>query len=362
VRYGGAKKIYGKDGRELSHESSWMARAIREQREFGGQEIVIGRPDGTRVTVLAHASALRDEAGNVIGGVNVLIDIDERKRAEDVQAFLANVSVALGEIADYEATLERIAEPRRAAFRRLVQRARDASPAARSGGMAVRHLDPRRERKSRSSTAAIPRAEGSPTARRRVLTSGKPIFATDFDAILRGSRATMHHLKLLQRLGLKLVHVRADALRAATSSARSRSRPRNRSATYTDVHFRAAEDLATGAAAAIENAACSSRRSSRPTGARTSSSRCSRTSFATPSPRAKCGPDPSAPRAKRGGELGARRDRAPGAADVAPGDDLLDVSRIASGKIELRRERLALSTSVANAVEASRPAIERGRH
>ena len=73
VRYGGARKIFASDGRELSHESSWMARAIREQREFGGQEIVIGRPDGTRVTVLAHASALRDEAGNVIGGVNVLI-------------------------------------------------------------------------------------------------------------------------------------------------------------------------------------------------------------------------------------------------------------------------------------------------
>jgi PAS domain S-box-containing protein len=109
VRFGGAKKIYGKDGQELSHESSWMARAIREQREFGSQEIVIGRPDGSRVTVLAHASPLRDEEGNVIGGVNVLIDIDERKRAELVQTFLADVSIALAQLTDYESTLERIA-------------------------------------------------------------------------------------------------------------------------------------------------------------------------------------------------------------------------------------------------------------
>src|SRR5947207_11533072 len=40
-RYGGALRIYGSDGKELSHGSSWMARAIGENREFGGQEIVI---------------------------------------------------------------------------------------------------------------------------------------------------------------------------------------------------------------------------------------------------------------------------------------------------------------------------------
>src|SRR5262249_23358613 len=43
-------------------------------------------------------------------------------------------------------------------------------------------------------------------------------------------------------------------------------------------------------------------------------------------------------------------------------DDLLDVSRIASGKIELRKERVALATVVSQAVEVSRPMIERGRH
>jgi CheY-like chemotaxis protein/two-component sensor histidine kinase len=43
-------------------------------------------------------------------------------------------------------------------------------------------------------------------------------------------------------------------------------------------------------------------------------------------------------------------------------DDLLDVSRIASGKIELRLERMAIASAVANAVEITRPLIERGRH
>ena len=43
-------------------------------------------------------------------------------------------------------------------------------------------------------------------------------------------------------------------------------------------------------------------------------------------------------------------------------DDLLDVSRITHGKIELRQELVELSTAVARAVEAAVPAIEGQRH
>ena len=43
-------------------------------------------------------------------------------------------------------------------------------------------------------------------------------------------------------------------------------------------------------------------------------------------------------------------------------DDLLEVSRITSGKIELRRERVDLSLVVRNAVETSRPFMEEGGH
>jgi len=42
-------------------------------------------------------------------------------------------------------------------------------------------------------------------------------------------------------------------------------------------------------------------------------------------------------------------------------DDLLDVARIAAGKIELKRERAALSTIVAEAVDANRSAIDGGK-
>ena len=43
-------------------------------------------------------------------------------------------------------------------------------------------------------------------------------------------------------------------------------------------------------------------------------------------------------------------------------DDLLDVSRITRGKIELRKERVELAAVVASAVETSRPLIEAAGH
>ncbi|HLX06912.1 MAG TPA: ATP-binding protein [Thermoanaerobaculia bacterium] len=43
-------------------------------------------------------------------------------------------------------------------------------------------------------------------------------------------------------------------------------------------------------------------------------------------------------------------------------DDLLDVSRITTGKIELRKERVELATIVNSAVEASRPLIDKWGH
>lgn len=43
-------------------------------------------------------------------------------------------------------------------------------------------------------------------------------------------------------------------------------------------------------------------------------------------------------------------------------DDLLDISRITRGKLQLRKERMALADAVANAVEEARPLIEAAAH
>lgn len=90
-RFCGSFKLYWTDGTPIRHDQCWMARALFDQREYNGEEIVVERPDGERRTVLAHANPIRDESGTLLGAVNVLVDITGRKQAETAQAFLAAI-------------------------------------------------------------------------------------------------------------------------------------------------------------------------------------------------------------------------------------------------------------------------------
>ncbi|HEX5139512.1 MAG TPA: PAS domain S-box protein [Dehalococcoidia bacterium] len=78
----GSWKIFTTDGELLPHQQCPMAVALKEGRDVRGVEIQVERPDGTRAFVLPSPSPLRDAFGRVIGGVNILVDITERKQAE----------------------------------------------------------------------------------------------------------------------------------------------------------------------------------------------------------------------------------------------------------------------------------------
>ena len=82
-RFCGSFKLFATDGTPIPHAQCWMALALQTGKEFNGHEIVIERPDGRRVTALAHANPFQDESGKLLGAVNVLVDITERKRAEE---------------------------------------------------------------------------------------------------------------------------------------------------------------------------------------------------------------------------------------------------------------------------------------
>lgn len=70
------------DGTPLPHELCPMAVALKEDRPVRGVEIIAERPDGTRVSLLPYPTPLHDSTGALIGAVNMLVDITERKRAE----------------------------------------------------------------------------------------------------------------------------------------------------------------------------------------------------------------------------------------------------------------------------------------
>jgi len=82
-RYCGSFKLFAKDGTPITHDQCWMALALRERKEYNGHEIIVERPDGVRATTLAHANPFIDGDGNLLGAVNVLVDISARKQAEE---------------------------------------------------------------------------------------------------------------------------------------------------------------------------------------------------------------------------------------------------------------------------------------
>jgi PAS domain S-box-containing protein len=90
-RYCGSFKLFSSNGLPIPHDRCWMALAIKDGRDYRGQEVVIEKEDGSRVTALAHASPLRDRSGQVVGAVNILVDISERTEGDTAQRLLAAI-------------------------------------------------------------------------------------------------------------------------------------------------------------------------------------------------------------------------------------------------------------------------------
>jgi PAS domain S-box-containing protein len=84
----GSWKLFWPDGTPLPHEQCPMALALKENRAVRGMEAAAERPDGTRVPFIPYPTPLHDEAGQLIGAVNMLVDITNRKHAEERQALL----------------------------------------------------------------------------------------------------------------------------------------------------------------------------------------------------------------------------------------------------------------------------------
>jgi PAS domain S-box-containing protein len=87
----GSWRLFWPDGRVLPHEQCPMAVALKERREVRGQDAIAERPDGTRVPFLPFPTPIYDNAGMLIGAVNLLLDMTELKRAEGASHHLAAI-------------------------------------------------------------------------------------------------------------------------------------------------------------------------------------------------------------------------------------------------------------------------------
>lgn len=88
ARWCGASRLYYPDGRPMPLDACSLAMALKTGEATQGLEGILERPDGTRATCLAYPTLLRDASDKVVGAVNMLVDISDRKQAEDRQKIL----------------------------------------------------------------------------------------------------------------------------------------------------------------------------------------------------------------------------------------------------------------------------------
>jgi PAS domain S-box-containing protein len=111
-RWCGSWRLYWLDGRPMRHDECPMAMALKQNRAVTGMEAYAERPDGSRVRFMPFPKPLHDETGALIGAVNMLVDVTDRRsteqRLDDSEAryrgIFESARVALWEV-DFSAVL-----------------------------------------------------------------------------------------------------------------------------------------------------------------------------------------------------------------------------------------------------------------
>jgi PAS domain S-box-containing protein len=88
-RFCGSIRMFRPDGSFMPHDQCPMAWVVSEKiSEVNDEEVIVERPDGSRVTAVVNIRSLKNERGEVTGAINCAYDITERKHVEEHQRFL----------------------------------------------------------------------------------------------------------------------------------------------------------------------------------------------------------------------------------------------------------------------------------
>ena len=91
AQWRGSLRLYWPDGQPMAHEECAMAEALKTGRAIAGAEAIAERTDGSRVAFLAYPTPLWDDTGALIGGLYMLVEITNRRRAEVDADLLASI-------------------------------------------------------------------------------------------------------------------------------------------------------------------------------------------------------------------------------------------------------------------------------
>ena len=82
-RFCGSHQMFRPDGSSMAHDECPMALVVQgKASEVVNGEVVILRPDGSRITVIVNIRPLTGPDGAVVGAINCFYDITERSRME----------------------------------------------------------------------------------------------------------------------------------------------------------------------------------------------------------------------------------------------------------------------------------------
>jgi PAS domain S-box-containing protein len=335
------------------------ARVIREGVIIGlGNHTVLIARDGIERPIDDSAAPIRGTSGETVGVVLVFRDITERKRAEHASRFLAEASKSLAALVDYGSTMQKVARlavPVFADWCAVDMLEPDGSVRR----VAVAHVDPSKVELAHELNRRFPPDPDAPQGVRHILRTGQAELVSEItDALLVERVQNEELLHILRELGLKSymgvpLQARGKTVGAITFVAAESGRR------FDATDLAVAEELAHRAAIAMENARLYSdvrdadRRKDEFLAMLAHELR-----------------NPLAPIRNALHIL-----KRPGTDEAVLGrvremmerqvqhmtrmvDDLLDVSRITRGKIELRKEVVDLAAVVGRTVEMARPLIE----
>jgi PAS domain-containing protein len=78
-------KLYTEAGECLPRDRCPMAIALSERRRVRNIQAIAERPDGTRIKFQPYPTPLFNEDGEIIGGVNLFIDLGELQPAQTIE-------------------------------------------------------------------------------------------------------------------------------------------------------------------------------------------------------------------------------------------------------------------------------------
>jgi PAS domain S-box-containing protein len=123
-RFCGAHTLYRADGSHMAHCDTPVALALSTGASVHEEEVIIGRPDGSRVHVSVHIDPIRNPSdGRIIGVVNYFTELTERKRQEaERDQLLREAETRAAELQEARQELESKVERRTVALRLLSSR------------------------------------------------------------------------------------------------------------------------------------------------------------------------------------------------------------------------------------------------